>query len=143
MAGGLHTGATIQSIVNKWLFSDDSRTTLGTGLSSARWGLASFSSSSAGYVAGGNTNFTTGRVTTVDKFAFSDDSRTTLGTGLATATANGPAGIDSASAGYVAGGNTGSRVDTVNKFAFSDDSRTTLGTGLSSARDGGVAGFSG
>ena len=37
------------------------------------------------------------------------------------------------SAGYWAGGSTGSRVSTVDKLSFSDNSRSTLGTGLSSS----------
>jgi hypothetical protein len=65
--------------VDKFAFSNDARTTLATGLSSARQGAAGFASDVAGYVAGGET---TVNVDTVDKFAFSNDARTTLATGL-------------------------------------------------------------
>ena len=82
MAGYVAGGITSVNVdtVDKFAFTDDSRTTLGTGLSSARRSAAGFASDVAGYVAGGS-----GPVSTVDKFAFSDDSRTTLGTGLSSA----------------------------------------------------------
>ena len=67
--------------VDKFAFADDSRTTLATGLSSARQQAAGFASDVAGYAAGG----LAGPVDTVDKFAFTDDSRTTLATGLSSA----------------------------------------------------------
>ena len=78
--GGGHTSGTV---VDKFLFADDSRTTLGTGLSSGREELAAMANSgTAGYFGGG---YSGGELATVDKFAFSDDSRTTLGTGLSVA----------------------------------------------------------
>ena len=71
----------LAATVDKFAFSDDSRSTLGTGLSVARFRLAGMADSgTAGYFGGGNTSGAT-----VDKFAFSDDSRTTLGTGLSAA----------------------------------------------------------
>ena len=80
-AGGLSDD--LSNIVDKFAFSNDSRTTLGTGLSSVRFGLAGMANSgTAGYFGGG---YTAGYVTTVDKFAFSNDSRTTLETGLSVA----------------------------------------------------------
>ncbi len=42
--GGGHTGS-IVSTVDKFAFSDDSRTTLGTGLSSARYSLGAMANS--------------------------------------------------------------------------------------------------
>jgi uncharacterized membrane protein len=134
-AAGGFTGSRLDT-VDKFAFSNDARTTLATGLSSARYGAAGFASDVAGYAAGGDTG---SRVDTVDKFAFSDDSRTTLATGLSSAR-YAPAGFASDVAGYAAGGFTTVHVNTVDKFVFSDDSRTTLATGLSSDRDG-VAGF--
>jgi len=136
VAGG--GGGGYVATVDKFSFSDDSRTTLGTGLSSAREGVAGFASSTAGYAAGG---YNGSLFNTVDKFAFSDDSRTTLGTGLSTAKGF-SAGFASSTAGYAAGGFAGGLVRTniVDKFAFSNDSRTTLGTGLS-AQISNVAGF--
>jgi hypothetical protein len=71
--------------VNKYAFSNDSRSTLGTGLSVARRILAGMAhSGTAGYVGGGMDNDVIGK-TTVDKFAFPSDTRSTLGTGLSSA----------------------------------------------------------
>jgi hypothetical protein len=69
--------------VDRFLFSEDSRSTLGTGLSAPRDNLAGMASADAGYFGGGRE--AAGRVTTVDRFLFSDDSRSTLGTGLSSA----------------------------------------------------------
>ena len=82
--GAIYSGGwTYYATVDKFAFSDDSRTTLGTGLSAATELLAAMANSgTAGYFGGG---YSGGSVATVDKFAFSDDSRTTLGTGLSTA----------------------------------------------------------
>ncbi|MDP7693369.1 MAG: hypothetical protein QGG89_16145, partial [Vicinamibacterales bacterium] len=75
--GGGTTGSLVDT-VDKFAFSDDSRTTLGTGLSSARQYVGGMANSgTAGYFGGG---YTGSNSSTVDKFAFSDDSRTTLGT---------------------------------------------------------------
>jgi hypothetical protein len=131
-AGGLLGPPTfaIVSTVDKFLFSNDSRSTLGTGLSSTRRLLAGFASPTAGYAAGGYSPDTT----TVNKFLFSDDSRSTLATGLSSARSR-LGGFASATAGYAVGG-TGTPLSTttVDKFLFSDDSRSTLATGLSLAR---------
>lgn len=64
--------------VDKITYSTEARTTLATGLSSARyWLAATEQTGTAGYVGGG-----AGGSTTVDKFAYPSDTRTTLGTGL-------------------------------------------------------------
>ena len=84
-AGYFGGGWGIVDTVDKFAFSDDSRTTLGTGLSADRAYLAGMANSgTAGYFGGGDIS-PGGAVSTVDKFAFSDDSRTTLGTGLSSA----------------------------------------------------------
>ena len=86
-AGGIAYGAYFAggyeaanvATIDKFAFSNDARTTLGTALSSARTGVQGAANSGvAAYFAGNNT--------TVDKLAFSDDSRTTLGTGLSQST---------------------------------------------------------
>jgi hypothetical protein len=122
IAGGTHytSGFPQTTNVDKFLFTNDSRTTLGTGLSSARGPGGAFSSSVAGYADGG---------TTMDKFDFSNDNRSTLGTGMSGTNAG--SGFASTVAGYSSGGSSTSNVD---KFLFSNDSRSSLGTGLSSAR---------
>ena len=135
--GGGNVGVTssYSDDVDKFAFSDDSRTTLATGLSTYTRSLAAMANSgTAGYFGGGYTGGGSPYADTVDKFAFSDDSQTTLGTGLSSTRQNLAGMADSGTAGYFGGGSTGSLVDTVDKFAFSDDSRTTLGTGLSAAR---------
>ncbi len=121
-------------VVDKFAFSDDSRTTLGTGLSAAtRWLGGMSNSGTAGYFAGGYN--TSGETATVDKFAFSDDSRTTLVATLSVARDYLAGAANSGVAGYFAGGYSSlGNHDTVDKIAFSDDSRSTLGTGLSASR---------
>jgi hypothetical protein len=84
--GGGSTGSPVTT-VEKFAFPADTRSTLGTGLSSARNNLAAMAGTdSAGYFGGGAS------ATTVDKFAFPSDTRSTLGTGLTTAT-DAPAGM--------------------------------------------------
>ena len=132
---GLYGTGSYTDVVDKFAFPDDSRTTLGTGLSGDRYLMGPAANSGvAGYFAGGEE---ASRVDTVDKFAFSDDSRSTLGTGLSSSRDGVAGAANSGVAAYFAGGYdhaATSRVSTVDKFAFSDDSRTTLGTGLSAAR---------
>jgi hypothetical protein len=127
------------STVDKFDFSDDSRTTLDPGLSLARYQLAAMANSgTAGYFGGGYASAQLGVYDTVDKFAFPSDSRTTLDPGLTDGTRLLAGMANSGTAGYFGGGSTvtsgGGYELTVYKFAFSDDSRTTLGTGLSAAK---------
>jgi hypothetical protein len=137
--GGQDTNPTILATVDKYAFPAETRSTLGTGLSTAVAGVTGFSDSGvAGYFAGGRT--AAARVTTVNKFAFPADTRTTLGTGLSSARQLTAGFYNWGVGGYVAGG-TGSTnqtngVSTVNKFAFPADTQSTLGTGLSIARTG-------
>jgi len=101
-AGGKNAAGAVVATVDRFAFPADSRTTLGTGLSSARRGVAAMANSgTAGYVCGGSTG---SYVATVDKFAFSDDGRTTLGTGLSAARAYAAGMANSGTAGYVGGG---------------------------------------
>ena len=117
--------------VDKITFSNDSRSTLGTGLSAQTRDLAAMANSgTAGYFGGGSTGST---VATVNKFTFSNDSRSTLGTGLSSVRTQLAGMANSGTAGYFGGGVPGPS-DTVDKFAFSNDSRSTLATGLSTGR---------
>jgi hypothetical protein len=96
-------------------------------LAAARYLNAGWSSSTAGYAAGGWNSASSALQTDVYKFLFSDDSRTTLSTGLPAGAGYAASGINSASAGYFAGGySAGASVSTVYKFTFSDDSRSTV-----------------
>lgn len=82
-AGGTTTNQPTGSVVtvDKFAFSNDSRSTLATGLSAGTYYNAGGASDTAGYHFGGR-NTSGVQVSTVNKFLFSDDSRTTLGTGL-------------------------------------------------------------
>lgn len=132
-AGYVAGGDTVDT-VDRFSFPSDARTTLGTGLSTARQAGAGVSNSgTAGYHATGGTSGNV-PVTTVDKFAYSDDSRTTLGTGVAHTRTNVPAGMsNSGTAGYISGGwsYTGNNaIDDTDKITFSNDSTSTLAATL-------------
>jgi hypothetical protein len=82
MPGAFPTGVTT---VDKFAFPSDTRSTLGTGLSSTTIEASGWANSgTAGYIGGGT------RVGSpsadVDKFAFPADTRTTLATGLSVGT---------------------------------------------------------
>lgn len=73
VGGGNTSGGFASSIVDKFAFSNDSRTTLGTGLSSSKRYVGGASDNGiSGYFAAGG----------IDKFSFPSDSRTTLAQGL-------------------------------------------------------------
>jgi len=133
VGGGQDSGGNFLASVEKFLFSNDSRSVLATGMSGGRDYTSAMSSTIAGYIAAGQTNAPN---STVDKFLFSNDSRSTLATGTSIPRF-GSTGFDSLVAGYIAGGThytSGFPVTTgVDKFLFTDDSRTTLGTGLATA----------
>ena len=95
-----------KATVDRFLFSNDSRTTLGTGLSQTRQYPSGFASSVAGYFVGGHEE-NDGYVDTVDRFLFSNDSRSILSTGLSN-DGYGGGSFASSVAGYFAGGPMGS-----------------------------------
>lgn len=107
--------------VDKVTYSNDTRGTLGTGLSVGRSGIGAMANwGVAAYAAGGGT------YTTVDKFAFSNDSRSTLGTGLSIYRDYTNGVSNSGVAGYIGGGfNAGGR-NSFEKFSYSNDSRSVL-----------------
>jgi hypothetical protein len=123
-------GYTFYTTVNKFAFSDDSRSTLGTGLPTSQLfnpgGMAD--SGTAGYTLGGSTTAGNTNTAVVSKFAFSDDSRSTLGTGLSVVSRYGCAMADSGVAGYQALGNSYATgiLSELDKFAFPSDSRSAL-----------------
>jgi hypothetical protein len=129
--------------VDKFAFPSDTRSTLGTGLSSAKDDIAGMANSGvAGYFGGG------GGSGTVDKFAFPSDTRSNTGN---ITTRNFSGGMaNSGVAGYFGGGETagGSRLTSVNKITFPADSISTVATALGVATteiagfaDSGVAGY--
>jgi hypothetical protein len=82
---GYFGGGQTSTIVDKYIIPADTRSTLGTGLSTGRnRTMGSAHSGVAGYFGGGNTTSSV-YLSVVDKFAFPSDTRTTLATGLATA----------------------------------------------------------
>lgn len=135
-AGGMTgtTDATRVATVDKLSFSAETRSTLGTGLGSARsqaGGTGMSNPAVAGYFPGGRT---TVAVTTVDKFAFPSDTQSTTTALPATRIVAGSFS-NPAVAGYAGGGLVGgSASTTVVKLAFSNDASANLGTGLSLAR---------
>jgi hypothetical protein len=132
--------STRYSTVRKMTYSNDSSSTLGTGLSVATTQLSAMANSgTAGYFAGGqaSVNDEITNLTSVTKYTFSTDSRSTLGTGLSGRGKRLLSGMaHSGTAGYIGGGMDPDvvAVTTVDKFAFPSDTRSTLGTGLSAAK---------
>jgi hypothetical protein len=117
--------------INKFSFSDSSRTILASGLSAGRQGLASFASSSAGYALSG---FTGSRVSTVDKITFATDSVSGLAANGIQGEAS--AGVESSTHGYQSGGNLPSASNAIRKLTFATDSMSGISTTLSTARSG-------
>ena len=86
----------------------------------------------AGYFGGGNFGGSSGdKTSTVNKLLFSTESWSTLAQGLSSGRGFLAAMANSGTAGYFAGGDTGSgAVTTVDKFSFPSDSQSTLASGL-------------
>jgi hypothetical protein len=122
--------------VAKLIYSGESRSNLGSGLSVGRdeqpGGCAN--SGTAGYFGGGNENgvWSAGS-TVVDKFAFPSDSRSTLDPGLSVQVRAPAAMANSGTAGYYAGGYKYSpgMWNHIDKFAFPNDGRSALDATLS------------
>lgn len=114
-------GALPNTTVDKFAYSNDSRSTLGTGLSVARGGAGAMSNwNVAAYAAGGGT------YTTVDRFAYSNDSRSTLSTGLSKYRDYTNGVSNSGTAGYIGGGFNSGGSNTFEKFVYSTDTRSVL-----------------
>tara|TARA_R110002051_G_scaffold6061_1_gene29851 strand:+ start:229 stop:1194 length:966 start_codon:yes stop_codon:yes gene_type:complete len=76
--GGGASAAGESTVVSKFAFPGDTRSTLGTGLSVvSRYGCAMADSGVAGYMALGN-SYSIGQLSELDKFAFPSDSRSAL-----------------------------------------------------------------
>jgi len=150
MAGGLASnGSTRLNTISKVTFSNDSTTTLGAGLSQARYTHSAHSNSgTAGYVCGGYTNSHT---SIIDKVTYSSGSVSTLSPGLAATSYEGAGFANSGSHGYVVGGQNQSFNqwgNYIQRTSYSDD--TTSGISMSSgsfsqelsgASNNGVAGY--
>jgi len=146
VAGGQLDTLTTSGVttVDKFAFSNDARSTLGTGLNTARGHMNAqgLSSDIAGYI-GGGLSTSGARLASIEKFVFSNDSRTVLSATLDEAV-DFAAGTSSSDLGYFAGGRNaaGVSIAKVNKIDFSTDSRSTLSTGLSAVNRQ-MMGFSG
>lgn len=148
MGGSLSSGVT--SAVDKFTFASESRSSLGTGISTVGSVGTGFANRGvAGYAAA---FYDTAYRTTVDKFSMTNDSRTTLGTGLSIARTTSNSYANDEVAGYVSGGEiNGFNVNTnsINKFAFPSDTRSNLSATVSTAnalasggmQNTGVAGY--
>lgn len=138
--GGVQGGgsANVLTRVDKITFSNDSRATLGTGLSAQRYFMGAMANSgTAGYF-GGGIDTADSSVSTVDKFAFSNDARSTLGTGLNFEIRTLAGAANSGTAGYFGGGIStqfGVTTSSANKFAFSNDARSVVSNVLSAGRE--------
>lgn len=123
------------SNVDKYTFSTDTSSTLGTGLPSVRYNTSgAYESSTHGYVSGGYGGSPLATLTETVKFAFSNDARSApAGAALNPARQN-MAGVASSTAGYLGGGFP--QTSAVVKITFSDDSRSNLGNLLSVDRSG-------
>ncbi len=130
MAGGIDAGyANSFSTVDKMTYSNDSRSTLGTGTSLALGDSTGFSNSgTAGYTGTGFV-YSGGNGTgyrSIDKFAYSTDSRSTLAA-LTTGFPQVPGTYSNyQSAGYVVPNSSGAVSG--DKFLFSNDTKTAIAT---------------
>lgn len=132
-AGGTNTSTTnYTSTIQKLSFPTESTSTLSATLSNNLDAAGTFSSSTAGYIAGGY--LTSGVSSTIDKLIYATEVKSTLSNSLPQAQAA-TGTFHSSSAGYAAGGQTGSpNLTTVAKMLFSNETSSNLGTGLSLAR---------
>lgn len=142
--GGINENST-GSIVDKFAFPSDTRSTLGTGLSTNVSGVSGMANSNvAGYIGSQfNASFTT-------KFAFSNDTRSIINVGIEFGRDNYAAHANSGVAGYFFGGRRGDTIqgtDRGTKFIFATDTTSNF-TPLDFPREGsagmansGVAGY--
>ena len=131
-AGGFNNSTGLNSI-EKYLFSNDSRSTIASTLSNGASSPTGMSDSGvAAYIGGIHP---TSYSSTTNKMMFSTELVSTLATGLSGGRGY-MAGIsNSGIAGYFGGGTSDGygSVATIDKFLFSNDSRTTLSPGLSAS----------
>lgn len=125
-SSGPGLGGNAQTNIDKFAFSNDSRSALATALSTnAEYVQSLANSGTAGYFfIGANST-----LSTVNKYAFSNDSRTAFSTGLTLNTQENSGLANSGTAGYLAGAST-----TVRKMLFSNETFSSVASGLPSAR---------
>jgi hypothetical protein len=150
VAGGLASnGSSRLATISKVTFSNDSISTLGAGLSEARYTLTAHSNSgTAGYICGG---YGSNHTSIINKLTYSADSVSTLSPGLSAVSSESAGFANSGSHGYVVGGinqsfnNWGNRIE---RTSYSDDTTSginmssgSFGRELSGASNNGVAGY--
>jgi len=125
IAGGRNDAGTARATVDKLLFSNETRSSLGTGLDSAVQQAGSFANSSvAGYVVGGYSGTYLSRI---NKFTFPADTASTLSATLTVALRyNQGSFSNSGVAGYSVGGAGASYTDAIDRIAFPADTKTVL-----------------
>lgn len=145
VAGYSAGGSSLQIVVDKLSYPDETMSTLATGLSTGTRQMPGFANSLvAGYVPGGVTAAEGGGDSKVEKFAFPSDARSLLATGLSGGTRFNWGMANSGTAGYTQAPGTGT--SSANKFAFPSDSRSVLtsvttGTNGQAFSNNAVAGY--
>jgi hypothetical protein len=131
IAGGYSSGSPT-NVVQRYVFSTDTRTQLGTSMSSSRaYFGAHANSGTAGYFAGGQDGVSP-YTNSINKYTFPGETRSTLSATL-TITQAGMGGMaNSGTAGYTGGGTAPSNV--INKLLYSNDTVSALSATLSTAR---------
>jgi hypothetical protein len=141
VAGYYKPGTNFETVVDKLLFSSETRSSLASGMSGSANSGAGFADSGVASYMGRGRDGGASSSAVIDKFNHSTDSRSTLGTGLARISANPGSFADTGVAGYVVGGfdyAAFTNIANVNKFSFPSDSRTTLSNIPSAVRDMGA-----
>jgi uncharacterized repeat protein (TIGR02543 family) len=118
------------SFIDKLLFSNETRSTLGATLSQAIYWQAACNSLLVGYFAGGFNGSDTVQ-SFIDKLLFSNDSRSTLSTTILSPSMEAHSACNSSLAGYFAGGYNPFGQSYIEKLLFSNETRSTLSATLS------------
>lgn len=133
-------GAGAKSVIDKFLLSNDSRTTLAIGLSVGREGAGGLASADNGYVGAGYP--ASGISSSIEKISLETDTVSTLAATIPSPARGLIAPFVSDTKGYFAGGNqvTSSRISTIEGLTFSNDAVARISATLSVGRQAG-AGF--
>jgi hypothetical protein len=135
IGGGQTSGTIAVTTIDKFAFSDDARSTLGSGLGSAVYLLSAFGNAGvAGYFAGGNGPV---QEDAIWKTNFADDTQSTLSAVLPDNVNTQASCSNVAVAGYTSGGESsgGSQThDDIDKLTYSTEAMSTLGNTLPQGR---------
>lgn len=143
--GGLiqNTPTISLTTIDKIAFSDDSRTTIVSGLTGVRHdGVAGFENATAGYACGGRAIFDNG-FSTIDKLTFSTDAVAVNSSSLTGTRTAGVGDFASVAAGYACGGTPDggtTPLSIIDKLIFSTDAVAVISSSLTLARRSGFLG---